>query len=182
MYHWLLASIYHLACSYRWQLRLPRRLVESLVAASLVCLLFVPARAQRLVAPWQPDPVLSSLLVQQLLFSPAGYAWVATNAGVRRYDGYAAVPLAQLVQNEVTPPPGYGQLALDDAGTLWIGADAGLFRFVPRTGQLTRLALPEAPGEHPHVTALWYDARTRRLWVGYGPHQLGILDPAGPSP
>lgn len=159
-----------------------------LVARKLLVLSFVVAaglggpfprvvQAQRLNAPWQPDPVLSALLVQQLVFSPGGYAWVATDEGVRRYDGYAAVPLVRLVRQGGAAPTGYVQLVLDPTGTLWIGAATGLYCFVPRTGQLTHWPLPTTPAERPQVTALWRDARTGRLWVGYGRHRLLLLDP-----
>ncbi|MGI4862599.1 MAG: sensor histidine kinase [Janthinobacterium lividum] len=148
---------------------------------SLFCLLPSSIVAQRLAAPWQPDPVLSALLVQQLVFSPGGYGWVATDEGVRRYDGYAAVPLARLVRQGVAAPTGYVQLVLDPTGTLWIGAATGLFRFEPGTGQLMRQALPTTPGERSQVTALWRDARTGGLWVGYGHHRLLQLDPDRPQ-
>ncbi len=155
--------------------------VSCLTAAGFGCLLPHSAQAQRLGAPWQPDPILSALLVQQLVFSPGGYGWVATDEGVRRYDGYVAVPLTQLVRRGVAAPTGYVQLVLDPSGTLWIGAATGLFRFVPSTGHLTRWALPVAQAERPQVTALWRDARTGRLWVGYGHHRLLALDPARPQ-
>ncbi|MDO7877564.1 histidine kinase [Hymenobacter sp. ASUV-10] len=132
-------------------------------------------------APWQADPVLSAYAVQQLVAGPEGYLWAATDDGVRRYDGYAAVPLAQLLAPGSAPaPPGYVQLAFDRAGQLWISHETGLYRFVPATGRLTHLALPVAPAERPLVSTLWLDARTGHLWVGYGHGRVLVLDPARP--
>lgn len=149
-------------------------LVGALLLGGLAPL--APAQAQRLVAPWQLDPVLSPLLVQQLVFAPDGYVWVATDDGVRRYDGYAAVPLARLVRSgTVAAPGGYVRLALASDGAVWIGAGNGLFCFVPATGQLTQLGLPAPAGETAWVTALWRDERTNRLWVGYGWHRLAVI-------
>jgi len=142
---------------------------------------FGPAARAQPAAPWQPDPVLSGLMVQQLVFGPDGYGWVATDEEVRRYDGYVAVPLSQLVRPGSVPAPrGYAQLAFDPAGQLWLGHDTGLYRFVPATGQLTRLPLPLAPNEPSNVQALWLDARTGYLWLGYGTGRLLCFDPRRP--
>ena len=129
-------------------------------------------------APWRADPVLSTLLIHQLVADPTGYLWVATDDGVRRYDGYAAVPLAQLVHGPVAAPTGYVLLAVDRAGRLWVGSNTGLAWLAPATGQLTPVPLPMAPAESPTVRALWLDARTGRLWVGYGSGRMLSFDPA----
>ena len=129
-------------------------------------------------APWRADPVLSALLIHQVVADSTGYLWVATDDGVRRYDGYAAVPLAQLVRGPVAAPAGYVVLALDRAGRLWVGSSTGLAWLAPATGQLTPVPLPLAPAESPSVRALWLDARTGRLWVGYGSGRVLSFDPA----
>ncbi|MGI4870231.1 MAG: sensor histidine kinase [Janthinobacterium lividum] len=130
--------------------------------------------------PWQADPVLSTLLIHQLVPDSTGYLWAATDDGVRRYDGYAAVPLAQLVRGPVAAPTGYVRLAVDRGGRLWVGSSTGLAWLAPATGQLTPVPLPTAPTESPTVRALWLDARTGRLWVGYGRGRVLSFDPGHP--
>jgi signal transduction histidine kinase/streptogramin lyase len=133
-------------------------------------------------APWPADPVLSAYAVQQLVAGPEGYLWAATDDGVRRYDGYEAVPLARLLRPGSAPAPGgYTNLMADRAGQLWISSATGLHCYRPATGQLTRLPLPLAPAEPAAVRSLWLDGRTGRLWVGYGHGRLLSFDPARPQ-
>ena len=46
----------------------------------------------------QRDPVLSPLLIQQLVTEASGLRWVDTDEGVHRYDGNDIVPLKSLVR------------------------------------------------------------------------------------
>ena len=138
------------------------------------------AWGQAYLTPWRADPVLSALLIHQVVTDPTGYLWVATDDGVRRYDGYAAVPLAQLVRGPLAAPTGYVLLAMDRAGRLWVGSRTGLAWLAPATGQLTPVPVPLAPAESPTVRALWLDARTGRLWIGYGSGRVLSFDPARP--
>lgn len=59
-------------------------------------LLALTARAAPTLT-WQHDPVLSQVLVQQMVTDHLGYRWVATDEGVFRYDGYELVPLRKLL-------------------------------------------------------------------------------------
>jgi len=133
--------------------------------------------------PWVADSVLSSLVVRALVADDQGYLWVATPEGVRRYDGYQTVPLAQLLtSSQVAAPRGYvNALVRDAAGRLWIGGVDGLYCWA--AGVLTRHPLPlgAANGtETEAVYALWLDPRTRRLWVGYSSGRVVVLDPTRP--
>ncbi|MDO7850260.1 sensor histidine kinase [Hymenobacter convexus] len=139
------------------------------------------ARAQS----WQRDAVLSQVLVKQLARDSAGFMWVGTDEGLLRYDGYELVPLRQLrPTGPDTIPPGPVQGLLADAtGTIWVGGPAGLFRYVPATGRLTRVPLPDVPQGRAEVYDLWQLPRTGHLWVSYGHSQLRGFDRNGrPQP
>ena len=136
-----------------------------------------PARAE----PWQRDPVLSQLLIRQLLTDPAGYQWIATDEGVFRYDGYELVPLTRLTRpGSVAAPRGIvSTLSLDPAGHLWVGADAGLFCLMLRTGALRRVALSgDARAAPPTVIRLFQHPRAGHLWVSCGDGSTVVLDAA----
>jgi signal transduction histidine kinase/streptogramin lyase len=138
--------------------------------------------------PWVADSVLSALVVRALVADEQGYLWVATPEGVRRYDGYQAVPLSQLLAlGQVAAPRGYvNTLVRDDAGRLWIGGVEGLYCWA--AGMLTRLPLPRPGGtdrgteaDAEAVYALWLDPRTHQLWVGYNSGRVVVLDPDQPA-
>ena len=137
--------------------------------------LAMPVRA----APWQPDAVLSRVLIKQLLTDPSGLQWVATDEGVFRYDGHELLPLARLRAPGSAPAP-RGQvfsLCLDAGGHLWVGADAGLFCLTLRTGAFRRVPLPqETAGESAAVGRLFYHPRSGHLWVSYRDVSLVVLD------
>jgi hypothetical protein len=138
-------------------------------------------------APWVADSVLSTLTVRALATDELGYLWVATTEGVRRYDGYQAVPLAQLITSaKVAAPGSYIHALVRAEGRLWIGGAEGLYYWEVRTGTLTRHPLPLPVGsangtETELVYALWLDPRTHLLWVGYSSGRVLVLDPAHPA-
>ncbi|MDO7846972.1 histidine kinase [Hymenobacter sp. M29] len=144
----------------------------------------LPARLR--AQGWQRDPVLSQVLVKQLVRDAAGLMWVGTDEGLLRYDGYELVPLRRLLRAGTpdTLPPGPVQgLVADATGVLWVGGPAGLFRYVPATAQLARVALPGVPAGRAEVYELWQHPRTRRLWVSYAAGRLACLGPDGrPDP
>ncbi|GAB3833838.1 hypothetical protein GCM10028821_27560 [Hymenobacter jeollabukensis] len=120
------------------------------------------ARAQT----WQQDPVLSRLLVHQLVQDRAGLLWVAADEGLFRYDGYELVPLSALA----TLPPGFSfdravVLALDGQQRLWIGSSRGLFRL--RQKHLEQIPLPGVGTAPVVVNSLLLHPRSGALWVGY---------------
>jgi signal transduction histidine kinase/streptogramin lyase len=141
----------------------------------------LPDRAE--AQNWLRDPVLSSVLVKQLVRDTKGFIWVGTDEGLLRYDGYELVPLRKLqADGSVTLPPGPVQgLVADGGGALWVGGPAGLFRFEPATGQLARVPLPGVPTGQAEVYELWQHPRTHQLWVSYARGQLACLDQDGRS-
>ncbi|MDJ0366500.1 two-component regulator propeller domain-containing protein [Hymenobacter sp. H14-R3] len=131
---------------------------------------------------WQRDPVLSPLLIQQMVTDAAGYRWVATDEGVYRYDGNELVPLKSLVrQGPRLAVAAVAALALDQVGRLWIGAESGLLRFDPGTGRLLLVPLPVRPDERPKVATLLYHPRSDRLWVGYGAGTIAVFAATRPQ-
>lgn len=151
---------------------------------SLFCLLLWLSGKPAASQAWQRDPLLSQLLIKQLLTDATGFRWVATDEGVFRYDGYELVPLHKLLRpGRVLPPARLAQtLALDRAGRLWIGTEAGLLCFVPATGELRAVPLPPQPGSiYPNVTALFCHPRSGQLWVGYAVSMVLALDPDHPA-
>lgn len=83
--HFQLKKVAHVVVRFRWLLAL----------YALLGGLLHPAPA--LAAPWQRAPVLSRVLIKQLLTDATGFQWVAADEGVFRYDGYELVPLARLI-------------------------------------------------------------------------------------
>ena len=131
---------------------------------------------------WQRDPVLSPLLIQQMVTDAAGFRWVATDEGVYRYDGNEIVSLKGLVrQGPHLRVEMVSAVALDRAGCLWMGAESGLSRFDPATGHLLLVPLPLRPDERPRVRTLLHDPRTDRVWVGYGAGAIAVLAATRPQ-
>lgn len=150
----------------------------------MLCLLIgllrgVPAAAEA----WQRDPVLSRLLVKQMVTDAAGYRWIVASEGVFRYDGYELVPLAQLVRHGCAVPPHLKAwlLVLDPAGRLWLGTEQGLFCFTLRTGLLQAVPLPQSvQAVKPDVVALLLHPRSGQLWVASETAVI-VLDPNHPT-
>ncbi|SFP76656.1 sensor histidine kinase [Hymenobacter arizonensis] len=148
---------------------------------SLLLAVGLPARADS-GPDWQRDPLLSPLLIQQMVTDAAGLRWVATDEGVYRYDGNDIVPLKTLVrQGPRLRVELVAALAFDRRGCLWIGAESGLLCFDPASGRLLAVPLPLRPDLRPKVNTLLYDPRTDRLWVGYGSGTIAVLAASRPQ-
>lgn len=133
--------------------------------------------------PWVRDPILSQLLVKQIVTDATGYRWVASSEGVFRYDGYELVPLRQLIRpgSMAAPEMTVLMLTLDRGGRLWLGAEDGLFCFTLRTGRLQSVPLPQVPKMgRTGVAALFLHPRSGQLWVGYEASVI-VLDPNDPK-
>lgn len=131
---------------------------------------------------WHRDPVLSPLLVQQIVTDAAGFRWVATDEGVYRYDGYEVVPLEALVRRGPRLPSDMVKaITFDQAGCLWIGSNAGLYRYNPRAGELRAIRLPLRADENPAINALLCHPESGDLWVCAGKDAIAILDPDHPQ-
>ncbi len=142
-------------------------------------------RALPLVAEsWQRDPILSQLLIKQMVTDKAGYRWIASDIGVLRYDGYELVPLRKLLRPGTRPAPERQALSLtlDHGGYLWMGTQSGLYRFNPRTGDVLSVSLPNLrPALGIGVITLFCHPVSGQLWVGYDAHNVAVLDPQHPQ-
>ena len=128
---------------------------------------------------WQPDALLSTLMLRDLAQAPDGLLWVAADDGVYRYDGTTLVALNTLRRHGTLLPAVncYRLLVLPD-GALWLGTEAGLYRF-GADGTLTRLDLPAPAGADHTVEDLALAPDGRRVWVTQGNEYLRAYTLAG---
>ncbi|KQQ32453.1 histidine kinase [Duganella sp. Leaf126] len=112
-----------------------------------------------------PYPVIQTIVPQE------GRLWLATQAGLLRYDSATGI-VRRLVQG--APENGgltdsrIGDMVADAHGALWVGTRNGLNRIDPDTGAVEHIvAAPHLAGalSEPAVSALVFDGRGR-LWVG----------------
>jgi PAS domain S-box-containing protein len=87
-----------------------------------------------------------------------GYLWIATNAGLARFDGvrfvtYRVADTPALADNLIR------SLYEDDTGVLWVGTQRGLCRY--REGVFEPVTLPD----NPTVVSVVKD-RSGRVWIG----------------
>ncbi|HSK08056.1 MAG TPA: two-component regulator propeller domain-containing protein [Vicinamibacterales bacterium] len=110
---------------------------------------------------WQIENGLPQNSVQALLQSREGYIWIATQAGLARFDGVRFV----VFDRANTPEMGRENiraLAEDVDGSIWAATDSGLLRY--RHGRFTRLSTADGlPSDQ--VRALLLD-RDGLLWIG----------------
>lgn len=132
---------------------------------------------------WTKNPLLSTLLIQQLAQDKAGFLWVAADEGVYRYDGYSLTPLEALLtrsEPQISVGPST-QVVVDDQQQLWIGSEQGLYCFSLCTGKLTKVPLPLTTLDQPTVHALALDHTKKFLWVGYGNASLAQFSCSQPT-
>ena len=117
------------------------------------------AAAQRYtVDRWEVDDGLPNNALSDLIQSRDGYLWIATWAGVVRFDGVRFTPVAEDLPND------HARVLFEDRdGAMWIGVSgAGLVRW--RAGVVEMLT--EADGLAGHdVRALAEDGEGR-IWAG----------------
>jgi ligand-binding sensor domain-containing protein/signal transduction histidine kinase len=100
------------------------------LALSLVCCGSGALAANKAIAPefllrtWDSEDGLPAAAIRDIARTPEGYVWIATTAGLARFDG---VRFTVFTTNEA---PGLGDnriscLATDASGDLWVGSEAG---------------------------------------------------------
>lgn len=126
------------------------------------------------------DEGLSQGSVNAILQDAQGFMWLATEAGLDRYDGYgfshisrSPSPRGALPRNFVTG------LAQDHSGTLWIGMNGGgLASRSDRTGVITpTVQIQGVPVMSPqdHVRCVYVD-REDRVWIGTADSGVVVID------
>lgn len=125
---------------------------------------------------WQADPVLSQLLIHQMVQDTDGFLWVATNDGVYRYDGYQTVPIRQLDARHPQLPMARYQLALGRHGELWLFGKPGLFCYSTTRQHLMGISLPPGRGGYlAERQAIAIDTIHNRLWLNSNGRNVLLL-------
>jgi len=124
---------------------------------------------------------LSTSTVNSILQDSQGYVWLATEAGLNRYDGNTIRQFRRERGNEHGLASDYiWSIAEDSHGDLWLATDGGgVARWERRTEQFQQFrhdpALPQSLASDG-VRVLLIDAQGR-IWAGTKDQGLDVLDP-----
>src|SRR5262249_23557796 len=121
-----------------------------------------PSRGAFSIQSWRTEDGLPNDMVNDVAQDREGYLWVATNAGVARFDGVRF----QAFDKQTTPEPGgdaCSRLLVTRAGALWIGSVGGsLTKLVD--GRFTSYGKKDGL-EFQYPTTLFEDSEGK-LWAG----------------
>ncbi|MEE8404222.1 MAG: hypothetical protein V3S17_02400 [candidate division Zixibacteria bacterium] len=111
----------------------------------------------------ESNSFLISDAVRDVVYSPDGELWVATNFGISRYD----LGIERFV--DVTLPPGIGPdirvMEFDSRGNLWAGAANGLVRFDAAGGETETFNSFNSGLVSNNVRKIHYDDFTGRTYI-----------------
>jgi ligand-binding sensor domain-containing protein/signal transduction histidine kinase len=111
---------------------------------------------------WQSDEGLPNNSVRDIVQTPDGYLWVATGAGLARFDG-----LSFTVFNSRNTPPlesdDISALCVDREGTLWIGTFGGGLACL-EAGSFTHFGLTN--GLVGTAVSMLYVSPDGSVWIG----------------
>ncbi len=111
----------------------------------------------------ESNSFLISDVVRDVVFSPDGELWVATNFGISRYD----FGIERFV--DVTLPPGIGPdikvMEFDSRGNLWAGAANGLVRFDAAGGKTETFNSLNSGLVSNNVSKIHYDEFTGQTYI-----------------
>ncbi len=136
--------------------------------------------AVRYAADPADERSLSSNYINDLLVDDKGVMWVATDRGLHRYnrlqDDFSRVELEGVLE----PQGRVTGLALESAGRIVIGQDAGASLYEPSTGKLLHYPLPYGELKVPaSINSVFVDQQDR-IWVATRGVGAGLLDePSG---
>jgi signal transduction histidine kinase/ligand-binding sensor domain-containing protein/CheY-like chemotaxis protein len=124
---------------------------------------------------------LSMSTINSILQDSQGYVWLATEAGLNRYDGYTVRQFRRERGNEHALASDYvWSIAEDSHGDLWLATDGGgVARWERATETFQQFRHDPARTESlasDRVRALLIDARGF-IWAGTKDHGLDVLDP-----
>ncbi|MCH7948309.1 MAG: hypothetical protein IIC66_10980, partial [candidate division Zixibacteria bacterium] len=118
----------------------------------------------------ESNSFLISDVVRDVVFSPDGELWVATNFGISRYD----FEIDQFILGrdrfvDVTLPPGIGPdirvMEFDSRGNLWAGAANGLLRFDAAGGETETFNSFNSGLVSNNVRHIHYDEFTGQMYI-----------------
>jgi signal transduction histidine kinase/ligand-binding sensor domain-containing protein/CheY-like chemotaxis protein len=124
---------------------------------------------------------LSMSTVNSILQDSQGYVWLATEAGLNRYDGYTIRQFRRERGNQHGLASDYvWQIAEDARGDIWLATDGGgVARWERRTEKFQQFrhdpAQPQSLASDG-VRALLIDSQGR-IWAGTKDQGLDVLDP-----
>ncbi|MCU0352476.1 MAG: histidine kinase [Cytophagales bacterium] len=105
-----------------------------------------------------------------------GYLWIATAAGLNRFDGARFVPYPHRPKNPLTLPSNFiHDLCVDPHGTVWVATFKGIGRFVYEKDCFVRVpTVANTRISRPIPIGIAADAE--RLWVAYANGALCSLN------
>ena len=139
--------------------------VSGLLAMCFIASQVVTAQVKRL----SPSEGLSQSYVSTMLIDNNGYLWLATEAGLNRYDGYQVVQVAG--PNGELHEAIIDRIYQDPEGYIWIASlDAGLFRYDPTTDSYQQYLSKPTSEEQILSQSVFSMVATdsSSLWIGRG--------------
>jgi len=129
-------------------------------------------------SPLAAGESLSRASVYAFAEDGAGGLWIGTGGGLDRLDVATGKVLksAQSPLASSLPKGGVRALLRCPDGTLWVGAEKGLFRLVPGGDHFETVALRTGEGEVPIVSKLMLDDQGR-VWIGTRVHGAFVAAP-----
>jgi serine/threonine protein kinase/ligand-binding sensor domain-containing protein len=116
---------------------------------------------------------LASVRINDLLVDEAGVLWIATDAGINRYDGKTMITYDEA---DALDSSNVQALFLDEAGGLWAGSRGGERGLSYYDGEgWGPPPVPPLPIEYPNVQALGGN-EADGLFVGLDGHGLALFD------
>jgi len=122
---------------------------------------------QRVLAWFNTASGLPNDYVRRLQAGANGELWIATDAGLARWDPISNSIRALTNRNGDAVREDFNALALDAHGRLWAGSSGGLYAVAAGADRLTAIPTRAAAGSralHPTVLGLLIDQQ-QRLWI-----------------
>lgn len=129
-----------------------------------------PLSSEYVLRTWETDDGLPGNTVTGIAQTPDGYLWLATQGGLARFDGLRFTAFLK------GSTPGLGSsyarsLAVDRAGSLWIGIErGGVVRM--RDGHFETIVPPSAPTAVTAWTSSFAEDAAGAIWIGLAPDQM----------
>jgi two-component system, sensor histidine kinase ChiS len=162
-----------------------------LVGATLLASQFLWAKEIQFVQPQSNNELVQNSAVS-ITQDNKGYIWIATLAGLHKYDGYQYTALNQSVWKNVPDAEWLWSLHIDSKGYLWVGSLLGqVYRVNIENGSIEDLTLSFNPDHFSQsndtqqknfggTVTKFYESNTGKIWVA-STLGLAIYDPESGS-
>lgn len=124
---------------------------------------------------------LSHSMVNEIVQDELGVVWIATEDGLTKWDGYRFTGYwGEVFNSRGLPFPIIRSMCMSRTGDLWLGGQAGLALFNPKTEAFTYYQVPDTfPTKlSEHSILALHEDRQGRLWVGGSKSGLWLIDQA----